>query len=248
MKAMILAAGLGTRLKPLTDDKPKALIDIGGYTMLELAIRYLCKYGVDEIIINLHHYPDQIIQYLAFKNNFGIKINFSDERTALLNTGGAIKHASWYLKGEYPFLLMAVDVITDLDIHEMMRYHELNKPLVTLAVKDRITSRSLLFNKEMQLVGWKNNQANEQKGKSIRDADCALGFSGIHIIDPAIFDLIEEEGSFSIIDLYLRLMESQRIAGFRHDQSKWIEFGRIESLQQIVAGDDFKYLINVSSI
>jgi NDP-sugar pyrophosphorylase family protein len=243
MKAMILAAGLGTRLKPFTEKIPKALVEVGGITMLELVIRYLKAAGISQIIINLHHFPDQITQYIASNNNFGLHIEFSDERSALLNTGGAIKHAAWFLKEEGPFLLIAVDVLTNLDLKDLIAYHKLHKPLVTLAVKKRVTSRSLLFDHTMRLVGWKNNQNGEMLGNQKLTADCDLGFSGIHLIEPAIFDLIEETGSFSIIDLYLRLMDNYRIIGYRHDQSRWLEFGRSERLQQIVASDDFQFLV-----
>jgi MurNAc alpha-1-phosphate uridylyltransferase len=242
MKAMILAAGLGTRLRPFTDNKPKALIDIGGFTMLELTIKYLKKAGINEIIINLHHFADQIIQYLEAKSNFGLKLEFSDERSALLNTGGAIKHASWYFKDEEPFVLMAVDVLTNLNLKEMIQYHKINKPISTLAVKDRETSRTLIFGDNMHLIGWKNKQTGEIKGRQPISGNCELGFSGIHIIDPLIFDLIIETEAFSIIDLYLRLMDSHPIMGYRHDESKWLEFGRSERLQQIIDSEDFHYL------
>jgi N-acetyl-alpha-D-muramate 1-phosphate uridylyltransferase len=242
MKAMILAAGLGTRLKPLTDAKPKALIDVGGYTMLELSIKYLKKFGIREIIINVHHFADQIIQYLEARNFFDLKIEFSDERSSLLETGGAIKHASWYLKNNEPFVLMAGDVLTDLDLLSMLSFHKIKKPLVTLAVKNRETSRSLIFDMQMKLVGWKNNQTGETKGQYAGDENYAMGFSGIHIIEPDIFDLIVENGAFPIVDLYLRLMDSQPILGFRHDDSKWIEFGRTERLQQIIDSEEFRYL------
>ena len=240
---MILAAGLGTRLKPLTDTKPKALIDVGGYTMLELSIRYLKKYGIKNIIINIHHFPDQIIQYIQSKNYFKINIEFSDESSELLETGGAIKHASSYLNAKEPFILMNGDILTDLDLKEMIQFHLLHKPLVTLGVKDRETSRSLIFNQQMRLVGWKNNQTGERKGKNIEATNIALGFSCIQIINPAIFDLIIENGAFSIIDLYLRLMDSYQIIGFRQDQSKWLEFGRIERLQQTIDSEEFKFLL-----
>jgi MurNAc alpha-1-phosphate uridylyltransferase len=243
MKAMILAAGLGTRLKPLTDTKPKALIDIGGYTMLELSIKYLQKFGIRDIIVNIHHFADQIIQYLETKNNFNANIEFSDERSALLDTGGAINHASWYLNDKEPFILMTSDFLSNLDLQAMINFHKTHKPLVTLAVKDRDTSRSLIFDRQMQLAGWRNNQTGEQKGQKMNSSHYALGFSCIQIIEPAIFDLIVEKGAFSITDLYLRLMDSQTILGFRHDESKWLEFGRTERLQQIVDGEDFQFLV-----
>ena len=242
MKAMILAAGLGTRLRPLTNDKPKALVQIGGHTMLDMAIRYLVKFGIEEIIINVHHLADQIEQYVR-DNNYGITIEFSDERQELLDTGGGIKHASWFLKGDAPFLVMAVDVLTDLNLNEMIRYHYQQNALVTLAVKDRSTTRKLLFDENMQLCGWKNNLTGELKGVTSERGYTGLGFSVIHLLDPAIFDIMHETGAFSIIDVYLRIMNTAKIIGFRHDEMDWMEFGRAENIPEIVNSPMFKKLI-----
>jgi NDP-sugar pyrophosphorylase family protein len=244
MKAMILAAGLGTRLKPFTDNKPKPLIEVGGYTLLELAIRYLKKYGIDQLVINVHHFPDQIIEFLKKNNGFGISYSISDERDRLMNTGGAIVHASKMLKNEDFFVLMGVDVLTALDLDAMIRYHIENKPLATLAVKKRETSRSLLFDKEMRLIGWRNNMDGTTRGNKANEAEIALGFSTIHIINPTIFGLVTETGAFSIIDLYLRLMDSNRILGFRHDDAAWMEFGRLDRLETLAKTDEFKQLTN----
>ena len=243
MKAMILAAGLGTRLQPLTDDRPKALVEVGGSPMLDLTIRFLMKYGIEEIIINVHHFADQLEEYVHSQNSYGISIHFSDERDMLLNTGGGIRHASWFLKGKEPFLVMAVDVLTDLNLHNMMQFHNEQQALVTLAVKDRPTTRNLLFDSDMRLSGWKNNVTGELKGITDDKGQTGLGFSGIHCIDPRIFDLIEETGAFSIVDLYLRIMQSEKIVGFRHDKDGWIEFGRAEKLPEIAASAAFKKLV-----
>jgi N-acetyl-alpha-D-muramate 1-phosphate uridylyltransferase len=245
MQAMILAAGLGTRLRPITDTKPKALVEVGGIPMLEITIRYLKKYGVNRIIINLHHFPDQILDFVKAKSNFGIEVLFSDESEALLETGGAIKKARHLIDPDVPFLLMAVDILTDTDIAGMMNYHQLHKPLVTLAVKDRPTSRSLLFNDSMRLSGWRNNQTGQLKGIDSDKGFTALGFSVIHIIEPAIFNLIKEEGAFSIIDLYLRLMKEHKIIGFRQDLSTWLEFGRIETIRELEKTEQFKKMIEI---
>lgn len=241
---MILAAGLGTRLRPLTDNTPKALVEIGGYTMLELAVKYLKKHGIDDIIVNVHHLANKIVRYIKANNYFDIKISFSDERCQLLDTGGAIKKASDFLKNEEPFLLMAVDVLTNLDIKIMLEFHKSRNSLVTLAVKKRDTSRSLLFDANMKLVGWKDNKTKEVKGTYAETALSALGFSGIHIIEPEIFRQIEEEGAFSVIDLYLRLMEIEPIHGFRHDNDIWLEFGRLERIETVAKSEEFKKLTN----
>ena len=240
MKAMILAAGLGTRLKPLTDDKPKALVEVGGFTMLEITIKYLKKYGFNEVIINVHHFGDKIIEYIEKNKQFGIDITFSDETAQLLDTGGAIVHASSYLNGSEPFLVMGVDVLTDLDLNKLVKFHAEQKPLVTLAVKNRETTRSLLFDENMQLRGWRDHRSGETMGSKIKDTKYALGFSVIQIIQPELFGLIEEKGAFPIMELYLRLMESQKIVGFRHDENVWLEFGRTDRIAEYAISKEFK--------
>ena len=244
MKAMILAAGVGTRLKPYTDSIPKALLKVGNRTLLEWTIRYLKKSGINELIINVHHFPDQIVEYLRENAGFGLRYSISDESELLMDTGGAIVKASHFLKGNEPFFLIGVDVMTNLDLDDMLRYHMQNKSLVTLAVKDRITSRSLLFDSQMKLAGWRNNASGEVIGKYAHTSVYALGFSTIHIIQPAIFDIIDISGPFSIIDLYLRLMDHHPIIGYRHDDSDWIEFGRADRLEELTSGSEFKRLIN----
>jgi N-acetyl-alpha-D-muramate 1-phosphate uridylyltransferase len=244
MQAMILAAGLGTRLKPITDTKPKALVEVGGISMLEITIRFLKKVGVDRIIINIHHFPDQIRDFIKTRHNFGMEILFSDESDALLDTGGAIKKASSLFDPDSPFLLMGVDILTDTNIRAMIDFHTRNKPLVTLAVKDRPTSRSLLFDDTMRLRGWRNNQTGQLKGIDKDENLTPLGFSVIHIIEPKIFDLITEEGAFSIIDLYLRIMYQQKIIGFRQDEATWLEFGRIETIRELEKTKEFNDLIH----
>ncbi len=242
MKAMILAAGLGIRLQPLTNEKPKALIEVGGYTMLELAIKYLKKNGFKEIVINVHHFADQIVEYINKNNRFGIDISFSDERNQLLDTGGAIVHASSYFDGPDPFLVMGVDILTDLDLNSMIQNHLKKKPLVSLAVKNRQTSRPLLFDENMQLVGWRNITTGQSGGNNIHNAAHALGFSVIHIIQPEIFGLIEEKGAFPIFSLYLRLMDTQKIIGFRHDEGSWLEFGRMDRIAKHVKSKEFQLI------
>ena len=148
MKAMILAAGLGTRLKPFTLSHPKVLLPVGNYTLLELTIRYLKKHGVTELIINVHHFADQVIDYLESNQGFGLPYHISDEREALMNTGGGLVHARKFLEGDEPFILTGSDVLTGLNLSEMVRFHVKHQPLVTLAVKDRPTSRSLIFDRD----------------------------------------------------------------------------------------------------
>jgi NDP-sugar pyrophosphorylase family protein len=236
MKAMILAAGLGTRLKPLTDTKPKALIEINKRPMLDYSIAYLVKHGIKEIIINIHHHGEQMIDFInEAKENYHINIEISDERNELLNTGGGLKKASWFLEKESSFVLAAVDIFTNLDLSSMIQHHKKSSALVSLAVKDRETSRSLLFNNNYELVGWRDNRSLEEK--KVREDKLKntydLGFSGIHVISSKIFELFTETGSFSIIDAYLRLARNNKILGFRHDETQWMEFGRINNFEYV---------------
>ena len=243
MKGMILAAGIGSRLKPLTDKTPKALVKVGEFTMLDLAIAYLSKHGVDEIILNVHHLADQLMEYVAQKRWLGYNISISDETAELMNTGGGLQKASVFFEGETDFVLMAVDILTNLDLTQMLKQHRASGALVTLAVKERKTSRDLLFDSEGNLAGWKHNESGEVKSVKGRDSKKGLGFSGIHIISTEIFKLIEETGAFSIVDLYLRLAEKQEIKCFEHSGDKWLEFGRADSINKLVASDAYKFLV-----
>jgi NDP-sugar pyrophosphorylase family protein len=233
MKAMILAAGEGTRLKPLTDKIPKALVEVDGKTLLEHTVNFLKHYGVDEIIINAYHRAPQIIEYLNRNNNFNIRIEISDETGLLLNTGGGLKKASWFFDDKSPFFLATVDVITNLNLGSLYKYHCDSNALVTLAVKSRPSTREFMFDKDNQLCGWKNNVTGEKillKGEEyIRHS---LAFSGYHVISPVIFDMITEDGPFSITDLYLRLARSSLINCYIHNDSHWMEFGRLENVSR----------------
>ena len=233
MKAMIFAAGLGTRLKHLTSDRPKALVEINGIPLLELVIKKLKNAGFDNLIINVHHYADQIIHFLAVNNNFGAHIEISDERDQLLDTGGGLKKASWFLKGEKPFLVHNVDIISDINLNELYQYHLKKKPLATLAVKERHGSRFLLMNREDMICGWRNDKTSKEiivKPKEINLRKIA--FSGIHVIDPDIFNYINEQGSFSITNVYLRLASNYPIIGYEHPDSYWMDLGKPENLQE----------------
>jgi len=233
MKAMILAAGLGTRMKPLTDTKPKALIEIEGKTLLEIVITNLVKSGFNEIIVNVHHFADQITDFLKQKNNFDRRIEISDESDELLDTGGGLKKASWFFDDGKPFLVHNVDVLTDMDYSEMMKYHKENNALVTLAVRKRETSRYLLFDNSMQLCGWTNVKTGEVKISVAGKNTGRYAFSGIHIIDPKFFKLIGNKDRFYIINEYLKLAKNQRITGFDHSDSLWFDVGNPESLKMI---------------
>ena len=196
MKAMIFAAGLGSRLKPFTDSHPKALAVVSGKTLLERNILYLQKFGIKEVIVNVHHFADQIISEIEKNNGWGSTITISDEREEVLETGGGLKKAAWYFEGKKAFVVMNVDILTDLDLMEMIRSHEQEKPLATLAVTQRKSSRYFLFDTYDMLCGWRNVQTEEEKPADLQDTieDYELlkekAFSGIHVISPYIFSLI----------------------------------------------------------
>src|SRR5262245_43978294 len=216
---MVLAAGLGTRLRPLTNDRPKALVEVAGRTLLEITLARLRQFGINDVIINVHHFADSMIEYLKSKNNFGMHIEISRE-DVLLDTGGGLKKAGWFFKGGEAFVLHNVDVISTIDLMRMLQFHNDNGALATLAVQNRKTSRPLLFDDQLRLCG----RAESGSG---------LAFSGIHIISPRILELIEEEGIFSIIDSYLSLAKrGEKILAFRADEYRWRDVGRAEDLKK----------------
>ncbi|MBU8891380.1 MAG: nucleotidyltransferase family protein [Bacteroidales bacterium] len=231
MKAMIFAAGKGTRLKPLTDTTPKALVPVNGTPLIELVIRKLITIGIKEIIINVHFLANQIIDFLNSNNNFGIRIEISDETDELLDTGGGLKKASWFFDDNDPFILHNVDVISDIDLMEMVNFHNKNNALATLAVRKRKSSRYFLFNRKQELCGWENTKDKKRIiSRSAKDYS-AFAFSGIHIINPEIFKNIYENGKFSIISTYFELSKSNLISAYQHDMDYWFDVGSPEKLK-----------------
>ena len=232
MKAMILAAGLGTRLRPLTNTIPKALVDINGMAMLEIAIRRLIKAGFDELIINTHHFAGKIEEFLNAKNNFGIKIKLSYEEE-LLDTGGGLKKASWFFNDNKPFALYNADIYCDMDLKSMYEEHIRKGSLATLAVKERESNSYLLFDKDLILKGLLSSKRKTDFNDNA-DNLIKLAFSGIHIISPEFFSEMKEEGIFSIIEPYLRLArQGVKIRGFKTDNSFWRDMGGLEKLEEL---------------
>ena len=235
MKAMILAAGLGTRLRPLTDHRPKALVEIAGKTLLEITVARLRAAGVTEIVVNVHHFADMMQAYLQAKDNFGIRIEVSREEV-LLDTGGGLKNAAWFFlehAGQEPFLLHNVDIIGGIDLQAMLDAHERSGALATLAVQKRNSSRQLLFDPRGLLCGRRTG--SDTADETIVPADLIepLAFAGIHAIAPKLLHLMTEVGIFSIVDTYLRLARAGRdIRAFRADQYYWRDLGRPESIHQ----------------
>lgn len=229
---MILAAGMGTRLQPLTDNKPKALVEAGGVPLLEIVISRLKQAGFTDLVVNIHHFGEQILEFLSAKQNFGLSIQISDEREMLLDTGGGIKHAAQYFENQ-PVLVHNVDVLTTLDIQSLVTFHQSQtNAIATMAVKDRDTSRSLLLDNEHNLAGWRNNQTGETKISHGKVDDLSpIAFSCVHILNPECIELLSETGAFSIMDAYLRLAKTHRIATFAHSDL-WMDMGRVEHLKQ----------------
>ena len=254
---MILAAGLGTRLRPLTADRPKALVEINGRTLLEITLARLRTFGVRDVIVNVHHFADMIVDYLKKNRDFGMRVEISREDT-LLDTGGGLKKAAWFFLDDSPdldspnldspnldspdldapFILHNVDVISTVDLKKMLQFHIEGQALATLAVQDRKTSRYLLFDEASQLCG----RRSEGEGKTrLEEAPKiqALGFCGIHVISPRLLPMLTEEGAFSVIASYLRLAaQAQKIKGFRADQYYWRDLGKPENVVQ--ASEDLK--------
>jgi NDP-sugar pyrophosphorylase family protein len=245
MKAMILAAGLGTRLRPLTDDRPKALVEVAGYTLLEITLRRLQQFGIREVIVNVHHFADMVVDYLEKRNNFGMRIEISREEV-VLDTGGGLKKAAWFLSENFsdsdePFILHNVDVLTTIDLARMVQFHRQNQALATLAVQERETSRYLLFDQKNQLCGRRKRRARadetgvEAADEIVRPSEHvqALAFSGVHVISPRMLSKMSEEGVFSIITSYLRLAgEREKVLAFRADEFYWRDLGRPENVAQ----------------
>jgi mannose-1-phosphate guanylyltransferase len=252
MKAMVLAAGLGTRLRPLTNDRPKALVEVCGRTLLEITLTRLRDVSIRDVIINVHHYADMVMDHVKAARNSGMHIEFSRE-DILLDTGGGLKKAAWFFREganpssdrnagtnkDEPFILHNVDIISNIDLQRMVEGHKKSRALATLAVQKRKTSRYLLFDEHAQLCG--RRLVKEEKTEIARPSEhlSELAFAGIHIISPRIFPLLTEESIFSIIPAYLRLAaQGENIQAFRADEYYWRDLGKPENIRQ--AEEDIK--------
>lgn len=228
--AMIFAAGLGTRLKPWTERHPKALFPVNGKPLLQRNIEYLQSFGITRMVINVHHFASQIVDFLEEHHYFNCDIVVSYEKDEPLETGGGLKKAASFLAPYNPFIAINSDILSNLDISAMLQFHLRFRPLVTLAVTDRPSSRSFLFTKENQLCGWRNHKTSEQRITIPGSDNIPKAFSGIQIIDPVIFGLMFEEGKFSLVDLYLRLAANQSILGYEHSGDLLVDVGKPESV------------------
>lgn len=228
---MIFAAGLGTRFKPWTDKHPKALAVVHGKSLLQRNVEYLQQYGITNVVVNVHHFADQIVEAIEINKGWGSAITISDETDVVLETGGGIKKAA-SLFDAAAIVVINVDILTDLDLGKLIAYHQQQAPLATLAVTNRTTSRYFLFNEENTLCGWRNTNTGEEKIARTNATYHPKAFSGIHVIDKKLLPLIRREGKFSMVDVYLDLATTHTIKGFDHSGSRFIDVGKPDSVAQ----------------
>ena len=231
MKAMIFSAGLGTRFKPWTDKHPKALAVVNGKTLLQRNIEYLQQYDIKDVVVNVHHFANQIIDEIEKNDGWGSTVTISDEANELLDTGGGLLHAKHLLYRE-TLLTINVDILTDINLKYFLAQHQQQNSLITLAVSQRKTSRYLLFNKYNRLIGWRNTKTGEEKIVIQAKDIFEKAYSGLAIFEPQVFDLIPMTGKFSLLDVYLALAPQNKIAAFEHTGDKIIDVGKTESVAE----------------
>lgn len=229
-KAMIFAAGLGTRFKPWTDKHPKALAPVNGKSLLQRNVEYLQQYGIRDVVVNVHHFADQITDAVKTNNGWGSNIVISDECNEVLETGGGLLKAKDLLGDKEPFVTINVDILTDLDLNKLISFHDQKKSLISFAVTDRKTSRYLLFNKENRMCGWRNTKTGEEKISITQPSLIEKAYSCVVIFEPEIFSLIPFTGKFSLIDVYLKLAANHLILGYDHTGDKLVDVGKPESI------------------
>ena len=245
MQAMIMAAGMGTRLNPITLTKPKALVEVNGIPLLEIILERLKTFGFNRIVINTHHFPDQIRSFVDKKKNSGLNISISDETEMLMDTGGGLKKAA-NLFDNGPILVHNVDILTSLNLKELYDYHINSKIGVTLAVKERKTTRSLIIDDKGVLCGWTNHITGEVKRPVPEPAiSTCIAFSAVHVVERSVLNNIAINGPFGIMDTYLNLAANRHVKTFRHDNDIWVDAGRIENLEEASKILPFVYPVNV---
>jgi len=230
MKAMIFSAGLGTRFKPWTDKHPKALALVNGKSLLQRNIEYLQRFEIRDVVVNVHHFAEQIIDAVKKNNGWGSNISFSDERKELLDTGGGLLKAKELVGDKEPFITANVDILTDLDLNKLFVFHQENEPLISIAVTERSTSRYFLFDESGRLCGWKNSNTSEEKISIKKPGLRLMAYSCVAIFQPEIFSLIPFTGKFSLVDLYLELAASHLILGYDHTGDKLVDVGKPENI------------------
>ena len=230
MTCMIFAAGMGTRFKPWTDHHPKALALVNGKSLLHHNILYLQQYGIREIVLNVHHFPEQIIAAIKENNGWGSTIQISDESDDLLETGGGLMKARPLLEKGEAFMTLNVDILTNFDISSLMKFHRKMKPLVSFGITSRKTSRYFLFDEDNRLYGWRNVITGEEKVSIPKNGLKEMAYSCVAVFDPSIFDFIKEQGKFSLTETYLSLAKDHLILGYDHTGDKWVDVGKPESV------------------
>jgi len=229
-KAIIFSAGLGTRFKPWTDKHPKALALINGKTLLQRNIEYLQQFGISDVVVNVHHFADQIISAIEKNKGWGSQVSISDETNEVLETGGGLLKARTFFEGKDPFVSLNVDVLTNFDLHKLMQFHQEHQPLVSFAVSNRNTSRYVLLNEQHRMCGWKNQTTGEERIVIPDSPLIARASSCVVIYQPEIFSAITQQGKFSIMETYLQLAADHSIMALEHSADKWVDVGRPESV------------------
>ncbi len=230
MKAMIFAAGLGTRFKPWTNHHPKALAMVNGKSLLQRNIEYLQQYGIFDVVVNVHHFADQIVQAVAENKGWGSNVIISDETNEVLETGGGLVKARNLLEGTEPFLTLNVDILTNLNLHHLLAYHRQHQPLISFGVTNRKTSRNFLFDDHNRLCGWQNNSTGEERISIAREGLVQKAYSCVVVFEPRVFSLIRQQGKFSLTETYLDLAAEHLILGYDHSGDNLVDVGKPESV------------------
>lgn len=230
MKAMIFAAGLGTRFKPWTDHHPKALAIVNGKSLLQRNIEYLQQYGIRDVVVNVHHFADQIIDAVETNKGWGSNVMISDERDEVLETGGGLLKARHLLEGTEPFVTINVDILTDLNLNKLLAFHQQHQPLISFGVTNRKTSRNFLFDDANRLCGWRNNATGETKISVDKNELSEKAYSCVVVFEPRVFSLINQTGKFSLTETYLDLAKKHLILGYDHSGDKLVDVGKPESV------------------
>lgn len=230
MKAMLFAAGLGTRFKPWTDQHPKALALVNGKTLLQHNIEYLQRYGIYDVVVNVHHFADQVMDAVVRNKGWGSRVTISDERDALLETGGGLLKAQPLLEGDVPFITLNVDILTDLNLHRLLDYHRQHRPLISFGVTNRQSSRNFLFDSKYRLCGWRNSATGAERIAIEKPGLVPRAYSCVVVMEPEVFGKIRQRGKFSLTDTYLDLAPEHVILGYDHSGDKLVDVGKPESV------------------
>ena len=228
---MIFAAGLGTRFKPWTYKHPKALALVNGKSLLQRNIEYLQQYHITDVVVNVHHFADQVIMAIEENKGWGSNITISDEREVLLETGGGLLNARPLLDNNEPFITLNVDILTDLDLYKLINFHHQHQSLISFGVTNRITSRYFLFDEHDRLCGWRNTKTGEEKISTHTPNLFQKAYSCVVMFEPGIFSLIRQTGKFSLTEIYLDLAKDHLILGYDHSGDKLVDVGKPESIE-----------------